>query len=202
MRRDLAAGTRDKGWIEELGRGVPEGFGLYAGLEASASAVTMWHSDLVPGLLQTEAYCRALMIGSGGFSDDELASRVAFRMERQRAVLDRETPGRVTAVLGAGALLLRIGSEAVMEEQRAHLRALSSRPSVDVRVLPWSAGAHPATKGAFTLLDFDDPDDPALVFVETHLGARYLETTEQVAEYRRVFGVVHELARQIEEFTA
>jgi hypothetical protein len=73
---------------------------------------------------------------------------------------------------------------------------------VDVRVLPWSAGAHPATKGAFTLLDFDDPDDPALVFVETHLGARYLETTEQVAEYRRVFGVVHELARRIEEFTA
>jgi transcriptional regulator with XRE-family HTH domain len=197
----LAAGTRDRGWTEEFGRGVPEGFGLYAGLEASSSAVTMWHSELVPGLLQTEDYCRALMIGFGGFNTDELTSRVAFRMERQRMVLERETPGKVRAVLGAGALLLHIGSDLVMEAQRAHLRALSTRPSVEIRVLPWSAGAHPATKGAFTLLDFDDPDDPALVFVETHLGARYLERSEQVAEYRRIFDVVYGLARPIEEFT-
>jgi hypothetical protein len=196
---ELAAGTRGGGWFEEFGQAVPDGFNLYADLESSSSAVNMWHPELVPGLLQTEAYARAL-ISSLPYEPDELESRVAFRMERQRAVLDGNEPPMATAVLGAGALLLAVGSEAVMEEQRDHLRTLGQRPMVDVKVLPWDAGPHPSTKGAFTLLDYDDPDDPAMVFVEAHHGDLYIDDATQVAEYRRVFDIVHELARSIEEY--
>jgi transcriptional regulator with XRE-family HTH domain len=195
----LAAGTRDRGWTEEFGRTVPEGFGLYAGLEGSSSSVQSWHPELVQGLLQTPDYTRALMTAHGGLSGEEIDRRLAFRMERQQAVLDREPPGRVRAVLGSAALALVVGSRTVMEAQRAHLHKLNAREHVEIKVWPWTAGAHPATKGAFTILDFDDPDDPALVFVETHLGARYLEQAEQLAEYRRVFDVLWQGAQWVEE---
>jgi transcriptional regulator with XRE-family HTH domain len=195
----LAEGTKGGGFFEAFGKAVPDGFNLYADLESSASAVNIWHPELVPGLLQTESYARAL-IGYHPFDADELESRVAFRKERQRLVLNGEPPPQVTAVLGAGALMLVVGSEAVMEEQRDHLRSLGQRSTVDITVLPWSAGPHPSTKGAFTLLDYDDPDDPAMVFVEGHHGDSYLDEPKDVAEYRRVFDVVHGLARPIEEY--
>ena len=55
-------------------------------------------------------------------------------------------------------------------------------------------------KGAFTVLDFDNPDDPALVYIETHLGSRYLEQPQQVLEYRRIFQLLHDRAIPIEEY--
>jgi transcriptional regulator with XRE-family HTH domain len=195
----LAAGSRDPGWWEEYGGAVPEWLGLYADLERASSAITIWHPELVHGLFQTEDYIRELMVAYGGFTSDEIDKRIAFRMERQRAVLEREPPRRIKAVLGAGALMLVVGSSTVMEAQRAHLCELNTREHIEIKVWPWTAGAHPATKGAFTILEFDDPDDPPLVFVETHLGARYLEQAEQLAEYRRMVDVLWPGARRVEE---
>jgi transcriptional regulator with XRE-family HTH domain len=198
----LAAGTRDEGWWEEYGPAVPDWLGLYAGLEAASSAVRTYHPELVHGLLQTPDYARAVIRADERLSDEVVTQRVAFRLERQRAVLNRPQPGRIMGVLGAGALSLVVGSARVMEAQVRHLRALNTGAGVDIRILPWSAGAHPSMKGAFTMLDFDDPDDPALVYVESHTAARYLEQAEQLAEYRRIFGLLSSKAVPIEEFTS
>ena len=196
----LAAGTRDEGWWEEFGAAVPDWLGLYAGLEGAAASILTYHPELVHGLLQTPDYARAIIRTGEGVSEEMIDQRLAFRMERQRSVLARNNPGRIQAILGAGTLSLVVGSPAIMEAQITHLRTFSARDQIDVRILPWTAGAHPSMKGAFTILGFDDPDDPSLVYVESHLGARYLEQPTQVEEYRRIFGVLRSKSIPLEEY--
>ncbi len=198
----LAAGTRDDGWWEEYGAAVPDWLGLYAGLEAASSTVLTYHPELVPGLLQTPDYARAVISADERLSREVVEQRVAFRLERQRAVLERARPGRVRAILGAGALALVVGSSSVMEAQIAHLRTISAGDQVSVRILPWERGAHPSMKGAFTLLEFEEPEDPPLVHVDTHMGARYMEQPGQLAEYRRIFELLHSKGVPIEEYAA
>jgi transcriptional regulator with XRE-family HTH domain len=197
----LAVGTHDVGWWAEYAAVVPHRVGLYVGLEAASSAVSIYHPELVPGLLQTEDYARAVIRADDRLGEEEVEQRVAFRLGRQRAVLERADPARLTAVLGAGAgaLALQVGSDTVMEAQTRHLHALGDSGRVDIRVLPWEAGAHPSMRGAFTLLDFADPDDPSMVHVELLTATHYLERPEDVAEYRRIFGILYDKAVPIEE---
>lgn len=196
---ELASGTRTEGWWEEYGAVVPDWLGLYAGLESASSSVVTYHPELVHGLLQTPEYAEAVIRADPELSNPVVARRLAFRLDRQRAVLGGAAT--VDVVLGAGVLALRVGSDRVMAAQVAHLRALNSAGEARVRILPWAAGAHPSMKGAFTILDFDDPDDPALVYIETHLGSRYFEQPPQVAEYRRIFELIRRHAVLLEEYT-
>jgi hypothetical protein len=196
----LASGTRGEGWWEEYAdAAVPDWLGLYAGLEAVSSQVATYHPELVHGLLQTPQYAEAVIRADPDLSEPVVRQRLAFRLERQRAVLDRSCG--VVAVLGAGALALRVGSDAVMDAQIAHLRTIDASGKATIRVRPWTTGAHPSMKGAFTILDFDSPDDPALVYIETHLGSRYLEQPQQVSEYRRIFGMLYDGAVPISDYT-
>jgi transcriptional regulator with XRE-family HTH domain len=139
----LALGTHDVGWWAEYAAVVPQRVGLYTGLEAASSAVYAYQPELVPGLLQTEDYARAVIRADDRLSDEEVEQRVAFRLGRQRAVVERAGSGRVTAVLGAGALELRVGSEAVMEAQLRRLRALSDGGRVDTGSCPGRRGHIP-----------------------------------------------------------
>ena len=193
----LAAGTFEEGWIEEYAQAVPDWLGLYAGLEAGSASVLTYHPELVHGLLQTRDYAYAVIRSDHELPDEVVEQRLAFRLERQKAVLGR---GQIIAVLGAGALALEVGSRDVMSAQVEHLRALSVSEQAEIRILPWSAGAHPSMKGAFTILDFDDPDDPALVYVETLMGSRYMEQPRQVDEYGRIFGLLRERAVSVERY--
>jgi transcriptional regulator with XRE-family HTH domain len=195
----LASGTHEEGWWEENDAAVPDWLGLYAGLEAVSSLVSTYHPELVHGLLQTPQYAEAVIRANPDLSESVVQQRLSFRLERQRAVLGR--PSGVVAVLGAGALALRVGSDEVMDAQISHLRTIEAGGKVRIRILPWTAGAHPSMKGAFTILDFDNPDDPALVYIETHLGSRYLEQPQQVAEYRRILTRLNDRAVPITEYT-
>lgn len=183
----LARSTRASGFQEEYGASVPEWVGLYADLEAGASTVRDYNCELVHGLLQTADYARAVTEASGSLSPAVVDQRVAFRMERQRAFFDRPRPGALDAVVTAGALSITVGSSTVMEEQIAHLRAVSNRDGVSVSVLPFSNGVHAAMKGPYTILDFDDPEDPSLVYVESLIGSRYIERPVHVLQFRGAF---------------
>jgi transcriptional regulator with XRE-family HTH domain len=195
---DLASGTRGEGWWEDNGVAVPDWLDLYAGLEAASSCVFTYHPELVHGLLQTPDYAEAVIRANPDLSEEVVGRRLEFRLERQRAVLSR--PSGVDAVLGEGALHLRVGSDEVMDAQVAHLRDLDAAGQARIRILPWTAGAHASMKGAFTILDFDDPEDPALVYIETHAGSRYLEQSQQITEYRRIFGLLKQRAVTLEEW--
>jgi transcriptional regulator with XRE-family HTH domain len=191
---NLAQGTSARGWWEDYGDVLPDWFSLYVGLEAAASEIRTYDPELVHGLLQTPNYHRALFVDSGVEVDEgAVQQQIKLRQGRQQAVTVRTPPLRVTAVLGAGVLARQVGSRAVMKEQIARLRELNQLDHVDIRVLPWSAGAHAAIRmGGFMILDFDNPDDPPVVYLESHTGARYLEKPEELAEYRKIYDLVYQ----------
>jgi uncharacterized protein DUF5753/helix-turn-helix protein len=196
----LSEGTTSDGWWEEYGDAVPEWFGLYIDLESSCDGLSYYHPELVHGLLQTEQYAEAAVTADGEADPDVIAHRLRVRRDRKKATLER--PDRsIRVVLGAGALSLVVGSPEVMAGQRDYLQKLNTMEGVEIRVLPWTVGAHLGTSsGTFTILDFRDADDPAVVYVESLMGARYLEQQRQVNGYRRVFDLLTKQAVSIEEY--
>ncbi len=193
----LATGTREQGWWDGYGQRWP---GFQLGLEETADEIRTYNAELVHDLLQTPDYVRALCRAARPDSTDEcIRNLVTHRAERQQQLLTRPPPQRLVAVLGAGVLARPVGGPAVMAEQLACLHDLNRRDTIDIRVLPWEAGAHPAMlAGPFTIFDFHHDADPAVVHAETHTGARYLEKPDELAEYRRVFDLVYRKTVPIE----
>lgn len=148
---------------------VPLGIKQYAELEAQASQKFVFELATVNGLLQTEEYARAVL---GVLRKDNLDSRVANRMERQRA-LERANPLLLWAVLGEAALHQEVGGREVMRNQLAHLLSFRDHAWVHIQVLPYTAGAHAGTPGAFTLFRFENGPDLAYNedYISGHLHA-------------------------------
>ena len=187
----------EAGWWEDYTGALPTWFAMYVELEASATRLFTYEPELVPGLLQTPEYHRALFAAPPNWSEVDEDEQVELRIGRRRAVFGRTPPLQVTVVLGTGAVDREVGGPSVAAVQREHLL---SAP-VDVRVLPAQAGAHAAMgNGAFTLLEFADEADPAVVYLETYVGARYVEKAEHVAAYRKMFERITRQAVPIEEY--
>jgi transcriptional regulator with XRE-family HTH domain len=196
---ELALGTSQEEWWD-ANPVIPDWFKLYVGLEASATRIYSYDGEVVPGELQTEQYARAVFSAEQP-ADTEAADRhVKLRMQRQRALFARRPAPRMTVVLGEGALTRPVGGEAVLKAQIEHLRQVSRRDHIQVKVLPWAVGAHAAMAGAFRIMDFDDSEDPDVVYLEPHVGALYLEEPAEVDEYRRIFQLISKDAIPVAEY--
>jgi transcriptional regulator with XRE-family HTH domain len=196
---ELALGTSQEEWWD-ASPVIPDWFKLYIGLEASASRIFSYDGEVVPGELQTEQYARAVF-GAEQPADAEAADRhVKLRIQRQQALFARVPGPETVTILGEGVLFRPVGSESVLKGQIEHLRQMAKRGNVDIRVLPFSVGAHAAMAGAFRIMDFDDPEDPDVVYLETHVGAMYLEEPDEVEEYRRIFQLVRNDAIPVEDY--
>ena len=169
---------------------VPDWFALYAGLEASASRIRCFEPVLVPGLVQTPEYARAVMRTDARLSEEVAEQRVRFRMERQR------TTANLTVVMGEGALRTVAGSREIMAAQIEHLRSVAA----DVRVVPFAAGLY-LSRGCFALLDFDDDDDPPVAYVEGAGRARLFDRPADRAEFEYAYAMILSKAVPIEEVT-
>jgi len=195
---DLALGTSQEEWWD-ANPVIPDWFKLYVGLEASATAIRTYEGEVVPGELQTEQYARAIY-GAEQSLEGEADRHVTLRMQRQTAMASRHPKPRLVTVLGEGVLTRQVGGPEVLAGQIEHLRRAARQKNVEIRVLPWSAGAHAAMAGAFRIMDFEDPEDPDVVYLESHVGALYLEEPEEVREYRRIFDLICAVSVPIAEF--
>jgi transcriptional regulator with XRE-family HTH domain len=196
---ELALGTSKEEWWD-ANPVIPDWFKLYVGLEASASRICCYEGELVPGEWQTEQYARAVFAAEQP-PDPEAADRhVKLRLQRQQTLYNRRPSPELTTILGEGAVTRPIGGEAVLKAQIEHLCQLNLRSNVQIKVLPWSVGAHAAMAGAFRILDFDDPEDPDVVYLESHVGALYLQEPDEVDEYRRIFSLIRRDAIPVEEY--
>ena len=196
---ELALGTSQEEWWD-ANPVIPDWFKLYVGLEVSASRIFSYDGEIVPGELQTEQYARAIF-GAEQSADAEAADRhVKLRLQRQKTLFARKPPPKIVTILGEGVLTRPVGGESVLKGQLEHLRRLAQHDDVEIKVLPWSVGAHAAMAGAFRILDFEDPEDPDVVYLESHVGALYLEEPEEVAEYRRIFELVRRDAIPVQDY--
>ena len=183
----LARDARRKGWWHAYGRVLPPWFEAYVGLESDAARLHDFQPSVVPGLLQTEDYARAILRSAphpGGGEDIDL--RVALRMRRQ-AVLGRAGPPQVQVVLGESVLWMHIGGPAVMRAQLLRLADLAAGPDLTLQVLPLRTAAHAQPAGPFTMLEFADPADPTMVYLEHLTGSLLLEEEDEVQRYRAMF---------------
>ncbi len=141
---------------------------------------------VVPGLLQTAEYTRAIIQGvAPTVSIAELDNLVAARMARQ-AVLTRASAPLFFAVVDEGALRRPIGEPGVMHRQLHHLLGVAEQPHVTLRVVPIAAGAHAGLRGPFMILEF--AEEPALVYLENHGTEMFLEEEADLAAYRVALG--------------
>ena len=183
----LARDARRKGWWHGYGQVLPPWFEVYVGLESAAARLYDFQPMVVPGLLQTEGYARAVLraapqAGPGA----DIDGQVALRMQRQ-AILDQASPPEVCVVLSEGVLRVEVGGPAVMRAQLQRLAELAARPNLALQVLPFSSTAHVQPICPFTLLEFADPADPAVVYLEHLTGSLFLENSGDVRRYQAVF---------------
>ena len=179
---ELARAARAKDWWHQYSGAIPEWFQFYVGLEAAASAMQEYCAELVTGLLQTEAYARAVMAAAARSDTGEMDRQVAVRLERQKRLTAPDAPS-LWVVLDEAVLRRQVGGPAVMAAQLAHIGQMAAQPNVTVQVLPFTAGAHPAMLGSFTLMQFPDPADKDVVYLEAETGALYLEKPQDVRRY-------------------
>ncbi|MEV0090108.1 helix-turn-helix transcriptional regulator [Streptomyces sp. NPDC050738] len=155
---------------------LPSWFQQYAEMEAKAAYISTFQAQLVDGLLQTEAYARAVL---GVLTEDNIDARVEARMERQRILL-REDPPLMWVVLSEAVLHQQIGGREVMRDQLAHLLSFQESRWVNVQVLPYAAGQHPGLMGSFNALRFEG--DPDLIYTEDFVQGHMTAHPEKVKE--------------------
>jgi transcriptional regulator with XRE-family HTH domain len=157
-------------------------FRTYADAEQHASVIRMANPLLVPGLLQTEGYIRAVYEAWRPVDGNlKIDVAIAARLERQ-AILDRELPPSLGVVIDESVLYRPVGGATVMHGQLAHVLEMSERPRVSVQVLPTDVGAHVGLLGAFVILSFPD-DAPGMVYFES---PDHGETTRDAKRLARV----------------
>ncbi len=196
----LAKESKSRGWWHAYGDVIPGWFELYVGLEAAASRVRQYEPTLIPGLLQTPEYMAAVFETKPGRTADEVAQKVALRMERQKLLVRRSPVApRLDVVIDEAVVRRPSGDIEGWRAQLAHLVNAAQAPNVSVRVLPLGIGPHRASvAGAFVLLDFPAvgtrPAEPSTVYSESLTGSLYLDRPSEVQTYSEVWQALWDLA--------
>lgn len=159
----------------------PASFRSFAAYEAEAVALHVSEHSLVSGLLQTEAYMRAVFATRAGTTEEEIDEQVRGRLERQ-AVLFRADPSppMLWALGDEGILYRPVGAAPVMYDQLMHLVELSRRPNISIQVVPYGAGGHTGLLGAFTVAEMANRD--AIVFSEDIADGRVFEDDAMLSQ--------------------
>ncbi|MEV8371549.1 helix-turn-helix transcriptional regulator [Kribbella sp. NPDC056861] len=183
----LARDANNRGWWYRYHDVTPHWFDDYLGLEAAAELIRTYETQFVPGLLQTPEYTRAVAGLTSGTerTTEELDRIVALRTTRQ-AVLYRDPPLRLWAVVEESVLRRPIGGPQVLREQLAALLEAIQQPNVTLQIIPLSATGHAATAGAFSVLRFPQADLPDVVYLEHLTSALYLDKRDELDAYTHV----------------
>jgi transcriptional regulator with XRE-family HTH domain len=176
----LASGQETSPW---LATSVPEQriqLDTLIKLEQKATTITNWSPLLVPGLCQTQEYTRAMM-QRGEVPGDEIETRVAVRIGRQHAIMRRNNPANMLALIKPGVLRARIGGPEVMAGQLRFLEELAQRSNVDLRIVPDETDFFPGLEGPFLLLEFADRTPVA--HLEARRSGLFFHQAKDVAAY-------------------
>ncbi|MGX1756614.1 helix-turn-helix domain-containing protein [Streptomyces lydicus] len=158
-----------------------------------ALAIQQFAASVVPGLLQTADYARAVLsVGRTLKTPDQLEERLASRLARQRRLLRRPDRPELWVVLDEAILMRPVGSPAVMREQLARLLETADDPHTTVQVLPFSSGVHGAVEGSMTVLSLRDAPDCA--YTESSECGQLIEEPEEVESFATTYAHVRALA--------
>lgn len=184
----LARHGRDRGWWQDFGDAVTPDYVDYISLEAGAIGLDTFETMLVPGLLQTPEYMRAVFAAHlTPLSDEQIEARIHLRSLRQKALDRSESPLALWAVVHEAALRAPVGGSREMRAQLGVLRERAAQRNITVQVLPLESGAHAGMHGSFGILRYPESDDLDVVFAEHLTGALYIEEPSQVIRHLETF---------------
>jgi transcriptional regulator with XRE-family HTH domain len=180
----LARESRRRDWWHTYHDVVPAWFEIYIGLERDATAISVYESQLVHGLLQTADYARQVIRADDPEAPaDEVERKVALRLDRADR-LTAENPPRLWVILDEAVLRRTVGGKAVMRGQLENLRKRAELSNVTIQVLPFSVGAHAGLGSSFSVLGFPESGDHDVVYIEEAAGSLYLERPPEIRRYR------------------
>lgn len=183
--------SKEKGWWYRY----KELFGT-SGLpafEVEASLIRTYEAQVIPGLLQTPEYTRAVFTGTNAYADTEIQRHVDARMERQ-SILARLYPPEYAAIIDEAALRRPAGTTETMRDQLQHLAHMATRQHVSIHVLPFEAGMHAANLGGFQIMEFAEQADPTVCFAEVPTAGLFLEEESEVRRYDAIWREAHNAA--------
>jgi transcriptional regulator with XRE-family HTH domain len=199
---DMARRATERGWWQSFSSAVvPTALSNLIGLEAEARTIRSYEPELVPGLLQTEAYARAIMRAwQPAWTAADIDRRVDIRLGRQDVLHHTGSPSpQVNCIINEAVLRRTVGGNEVMNEQIEILAKERDPANVTVQVLPFNVGAHPGMAGPFQMLTFFDPGDLGIVHVETAMSALTLEQPEELRRYDEIWGALQARALSPED---
>jgi transcriptional regulator with XRE-family HTH domain len=195
----LTREARQQGWWHSYGDVLSDKIEVWVELETEAKTIRLYEVQLIPGLLQTSEYARAVLRAHyrSEQSPEQIEQRVKFRMARQQLVIEQNnTP--IWAVLDEAVLRRQMGPPEVMQSQYRRLLEFSEKYNITIQVLPFDAGVYSGVPGGFWMMQLAQPD-PEVVVIEHRGGVLYLERSEEVAAYTHVFDRIRATAKGPEE---
>jgi transcriptional regulator with XRE-family HTH domain len=176
------------GWWQRFHDVLPDWFSLYVSLEGAAHLIRQYEPHFVPGMLQTEAYARAVMeAGTVGRTGPETIERhVSLRMARQK-LLTQDNPPHLWVIMDETALMRPVSIDSqVMRDQLDRLLDVTVEDHITLQVAEFDSGPHPGTYAPFSLFRFAEPELPDMVYTEYLTGALYLDSRSEVAMHLEV----------------
>lgn len=191
---ELSVQSQARTWWHPYRAGVPDPLERYVGYESESTEMFEWEPQIVPGLLQTDEYARAVVEAARNLEGPDVVEQlVALRMARQ-TVLTRHPQPQLWAILDEGALRRQVGGRQVMRRQVQRLYDASQRPGITLQVLSFSAGIHLAVTGAFTIFEFGPGGQPPVIHSEGITGGTFRDRPAELQQYREVFDDVRHRA--------
>ncbi|GAB3811544.1 helix-turn-helix transcriptional regulator [Micromonospora zhanjiangensis] len=176
----VAREASQRGWWHQYVGSIPEQYATYIGFEAEASQVWSFDASTMPGLLQTEAYARAMFQGGAArFPEQEISRRVEVRLQRQAILAGADAPN-LWIVMDEAVIRRQVGGPDTLRDQLDRIVEIAAQPHIDIQVLPFAVGAHPGTPGSFIVLSYTEPADPPVVYIETMAGDLYPERQDDI----------------------
>jgi hypothetical protein len=183
----VEASVIGQGWLRPYHSELPEEYAAYISFESEARSMGNYQSLYIPGLLQTEDYAPAAINGTlPTATTEQIENRVRARVERQER-LSGESPLELWAIVDEAAIRRQVGGPKAMQDQLAHLLEAAKKPNVTLQIIPYDVGAHPGMPGSFVYMEFTEPIDPDLVYVDTLAGDLFLESDEDLVLYAKMF---------------
>jgi transcriptional regulator with XRE-family HTH domain len=194
----LAEASKESGWWESYSE-VNEEYGTYIGLEAAATRIRDYRGIMIPGTLQTSGYLEEHIRLAANtwrlnpFTEDQIVNRAAILVRRQQR-LDGRDPLQYECYLDEAAVMRPVGTSSVFVEQLQHLIEMQKRENVSIRLIPFSAGAHPGQLGGFTYLTLPTEAVSDVVYVESVAGQLFLEAPDELARFELALGQLDSIA--------
>jgi transcriptional regulator with XRE-family HTH domain len=195
----LTREARQQGWWHSYSDVLSDKIEVWVELETEAKTIRLYEVQLIPGLLQTSEYARAVLRAHyrSELSPEQIEQRVKFRMARQQLVIEQNnTP--IWAVLDEAVLRRQMGPPETMQSQYRRLLEFSEEYNITIQILPFDAGVYSGVPVGFWIMQPAQPD-PEVVVIEHRGGVLYLERPEEVAAYTHVFDRIRATAKGPEE---